>query len=1006
MRIFIFVSLLFSAQLIYSQNIAPVFGRQNYISGYHNSIKGEVLSYTSIYPKYANKSLLTRCTDGKKDIEWQTDPIPKNETAPFIYFSWIAAHSTGTSSGTRYFDMYLDDKYVLTFTTHEKNYPPFWSFESKDTLTKLVFELQKRDANNDAHGMCYLRIPTNQYQKGKPLSIKIVGKNQNSNDWYMTFTYSFKEKIEVSSMPFIYKSDSTFQPININVLHFGAPTSIELMIDGQPVIREINYGFNTLEEKVKRVSNRKTVIIIANIPNYINERLSLEIKPIHFSEINLVHHSHTDIGYSDYQEKVIQIHNDNIYKALSLIKKTKNYPKNSQFVWNIESSWAVENFMNIASEDSKNEFLDAVRNGKIVISATYANILTGLSTPEEMNWICDYSSKLREKYHIPIQTAMMSDVPGMSWSMIPAFAKHNIRYFSNGPNYIENMQGHGDRIGTTLEQQGNKAFWWLSSSGKDSILFWTCGKGYSSWHGVGQGHIRTEGPEKIANYLFELDSLQYPYDMVHWRYNIVSDNAPTDSTISDFVAEWNEKYISPKLILANATDMFLRFEEKYGKQIPSIKGDFTPYWEDGAYSTAYEETLTREKSEKLLQLENIAIQNHIKINDNDLNRAKRAIVMFHEHTWGAFNSISEPDNPMVVKQWLYKKNFLDSALIYIDKIDNQIEELLHKENQITVYNTLNWNRTDIVHFESSKNLANYSLKDQDGNSIELFNNNNGSYSFIAQNIPMNGKKTYHFIPKIVYKENKPNKINFEIDSIYGGIKSLIINGLQWVEPTKYNNLNQPLYIAGLDPNQFSLPNAPIIEPPFSNNLIYSQKVKSELIGTNGVVCTITQYNNLDYLKISTTIDKKTNREKESAHIAFPFSIPNAKVKIGVDNTYITPEEGQIAGANKDFFNVQRWIEIGNEQNGVVMCSPHASLFEIGEMVNEIKNNRGFKEWKKTANSSSTIFIYAMNNYWHTNFKADQEGKVTFDIYLKFYKKGENIDANKFGYEITQPLIAY
>ena len=101
--------------------------------------------------------------------------------------------------------------------------------------------------------------------------------------------------------------------------------------------------------------------------------------------------------------------------------------------------------------------------------------------------------------------------------------------------------------------------------------------------------------------------------MVQWRYNIVSDNGPVDSTISDFVKQWNEKYTTPKLILANASDMFKRFEAKYGKQIPTLSGDFTPYWEDGAYSTAREEGQVRVLGERLEQLISIASQQHIKL---------------------------------------------------------------------------------------------------------------------------------------------------------------------------------------------------------------------------------------------------------------------------------------------------------------------------------------------------------------------------------------------------------
>jgi alpha-mannosidase len=76
----------------------------------------------------------------------------------------------------------------------------------------------------------------------------------------------------------------------------------------------------------------------------------ITIHPIIHRDIHLVHHSHTDIGYSHLQAEVETIQNNNIWKALELIDRTKDYPEDSRFVWNVESLWAVENFLGIASE--------------------------------------------------------------------------------------------------------------------------------------------------------------------------------------------------------------------------------------------------------------------------------------------------------------------------------------------------------------------------------------------------------------------------------------------------------------------------------------------------------------------------------------------------------------------------------------------------------------------------------------------------------------------------------
>ena len=204
-----------------------------------------------------------------------------------------------------------------------------------------------------------------------------------------------------------------------------------------------------------------------------------------------------------------RIQNNNIWKALELIDRTKDYPEDSRFVWNVESLWAVENFLGIASEQDKQRFIAAVKAGSIALSANYANILTGLCTPEEMHWIVEYADSLQTWYGgrsperfgegaLPITMAMQTDIPGMSWSMVDAYAAHGIRHLSQGPNYIPDMPDGGDRIGSTLREQGDKPYWWKGTTGKDSILVWTAGQGYGGWHGYTAGSIKERGTDRAA----------------------------------------------------------------------------------------------------------------------------------------------------------------------------------------------------------------------------------------------------------------------------------------------------------------------------------------------------------------------------------------------------------------------------------------------------------------------------------------------------------------------------
>ncbi len=887
----------------------PVFGKQQVINGYAKDIEGEVLSYFSVYPEHATTALLTRCTDGKKTIAWETAPTPKALKSDFAYFSWIAAHNSTTSGGDRSFDLYINDAKALTFTTHHSTKPGTWSSAGPDS-TKLVFEFSKADRHGDAHGFAHLRVPGNYITPGKPLRLKIVGHAQDSPDWFMTFRYSFEEKVEVEVLPFI-RIDGK-QEFLITLMHFGPDDLLTASVNGKLPAKGfvVKNGLNVFRLPIDSVSESTSMTIRSVIarriddprPPVLDVTSEVLVSPVIHRDIHLVHHSHNDIGYSHLQSEVESIQNNNIWQALDLIDRTKDYPKDSRFVWNVESLWAVENFLGIASEQDKQRFIAAVKSGSIALSANYANILTGLCTPEEMHWIVEYADSLRKWYDLPINTAMQTDIPGMSWSMVDAYAAHGIRYLSQGPNYIPDMPDGGDRIGSTLREQGDKPYWWKGTTGRDSILVWTAGQGYGGWHGYTPGAIKERGTRKIAAYMNELAAKGYPYDMVQWRYNIVSDNGPVDSTLSDFVREWNEKYASPRLIIANAGEMMQEFERKYGKSIPTWSGDFTPYWEDGAYSTAKEEGEVRVLSARLSNLIDAAIILGKPIDPHLLYRAKRSIVMWHEHTWGAWCSISDPDDPDVVAQWNYKKAFADSAGWYVERI-----EMGFSEATAGIFRG-----TDFL------------LVPHDS------------------------------LPKVLKEA-----------------ASMLLYS--------HNPDSARMY-------------------PFSDSTAWNGWWSKRPDGT----CHFTVFEKWS-----------GNRDKESLHLALPFNIPNATVRIGISDTCVTPERGRIPGSNNDFFCAQRWIDVSNDSMGVTIVCPQGALWELGEMVDERKVNPGrgtnpeyYKAWKTEAKSSSTIYLYALNNYWHTNFKAEQEGPIVFDIYLKMHGPFKLEDARKFGLEMTRPLFTW
>lgn len=75
------------------------------------------------------------------------------------------------------------------------------------------------DGLKDSYGIAYLRVPVNKITPGKPLRLKLVGQAQNSRDWFMTYKFTFQEKMDANVTPFILKDGKRL--ITLTTLHFG-----------------------------------------------------------------------------------------------------------------------------------------------------------------------------------------------------------------------------------------------------------------------------------------------------------------------------------------------------------------------------------------------------------------------------------------------------------------------------------------------------------------------------------------------------------------------------------------------------------------------------------------------------------------------------------------------------------------------------------------------------------------------------------------------------------------
>ncbi len=780
---------------------------------------------------------------------------------------------------------------------------------------------------------------------------------------------------------------------------------------------DLALGEQEVETDVPAVEKETELTVALAVEGRKVAEKTVTLKPVRHWTVYFLPHSHVDIGYTHLQAEVMHRQWDNYREAIDLAKKTAAYPEGSRFRWNAEVLWPVDGLLRDAPDDLKQDFIAAAKNGQIGIDALYGSMLTGLARPEELYEFTSFARKLRADYGFAVESAMITDVPGYVWGMVPVLAQSGIRYFNPGPNHMPMLPHQGDRIGYTSEEWGDKPFWWVSQSGKDRVLVWIPTHGYSWFHSWILGNVKKAGAGPILGYIDELESSGFPYDMVQLRYTIGADNGPPDPDLPEFVRDWNTRYAWPKMIIGTTAEMFGEFERKYGDSLPEYRGDFTPYWEDGAASTAKATALNRTAAEQLVQARTLwAMTDPVNCPDLDFDEAWRNVILYTEHTWGAHNSISEPESEFVKGQWNVKRSFAETAAEMADDLTARaFADAVSAEQAgaIDVYNTSSWTRSGLVTLPQSPVRERQCVIDESGKVLLSQIDSRGQLVFFAADVPPFSAKRF-----FVKNGTAPSKsgvsvegnvlsngiLTVGIDPETGGIGSITRNGIEQ-DFADNDPLNGYYYLPGKDPKDAVPSGETTLSVVENGPLFVTIEAVSKAPGAYSVTRRYRIIDSLDYLEISNTVDKQPVKDKESVHFAFPFNVPDGEVRYDIAWGVVRPDEDQLPGGNRNFFSVQRWADVSAKKDGITLATLDAPLIELAGMNAEEWNLEAHRPWLKQVPETQTVYSYVMNNYWHTNYKAYQDGPVNFRYALRPHKAFDSAGAKRFGIEMSQPFVA-
>lgn len=742
-------------------------------------------------------------------------------------------------------------------------------------------------------------------------------------------------------------------------------------------------------------------------------------------KVYVLPHSHVDIGYTDVQEKVLQIHMNNIDEAITIARRTAGYPADARFKWNTEANWVVDNYLTRADAEKKKIFWDAVQKGWINLDGAYGNTNTSATSARQLMQLFYTGKQLAAQHGIAINTMLQCDVPGMSWGLPAQADITGIRYVLSAPNA-------SDRIGSADEWR-DKPFYWRSPSGMQQLLFWQCSPysiGYTLKGSKIPNFFTVENPQPfytgkpaenflnpyLFGYLNELESKNFPYNstILTWA---MSDNAPIDPELPDAVKAWNGHYASPHLVITSVGGFFADIEAQYKHQLPVVAGDYTEYWTDGIASAARETGINRIASEEIQQAGALwALRNKPAYPAAAFDSAYNNLLLFNEHTWGAYNSVSNPADPKVTSEWKYKQAFALRAKAAADALLQEAEAGEQSiAGNIDVYNTLAQPQTGLVKLPAAQSSAGDLVKNAAGKPVPSQRLSTGELVFVAADVPgwskqrfrIHAGKAYTKLTATVNGSTLDNGIyQLTVSDSTGNIISLYKKGIPANLAGK-EGLNRYTYLPGDSLSAIQYAGAAQVSVKEKGPLVVSLLVTSSAPGAKTLRREIQLVAGIDRVDITNTIDKLPVGSKESVYFVFPFNVPGAQLRYQIPWGSITAEADQLTHANKNWYTMQRWADVSNKDYGITWSSIEAPLFETGNYTTAglIGGLHHSPRWVDFTEQGPVIASWVMNNVWHTNFRREQEGITRFHYYLHAHETYSSINANQLALADHQPLVA-
>ncbi|MEI7421557.1 MAG: glycoside hydrolase family 38 C-terminal domain-containing protein [Prolixibacteraceae bacterium] len=436
--------------------------------GFKKITGGNAFTYHSFRTDITN-CMLSRCTDGKFAIEWETEVLKAGENQKNAGFIWMAA--IDLTPDKNIFDVMVNGFKRFEIITSTKGN---WEVQNPEGA-RLSFTMVEKDQNGDAHGYMALNVPENWLRKGESQRIGITGHAQNSNAWVIVYQAtdvlshlqnSLKHDVGLSlniedkgrNLAFSMEGSWSLAGKILTLVSEGKKKEITMKLVGEKVVGSFELSTSAMKKPLRisdaegdlfvtqslgtqfnntrlltadfltnecKVSGNKWMLSASRTyqPKAVSGMLALSASNLKDGQICLMNSSHQDIAWMDSPEKCV-IERDTMLLTPLLNKAEKD----KDYRFDVEDALMIREYIQ-RHPDKKQLIRELLADGRISCGSSYIQPYEEMYSGESLARQFYLGAKwLKDEFNYDATVYWNEDVPGRSLQMPQIMKKAGTRF--------------------------------------------------------------------------------------------------------------------------------------------------------------------------------------------------------------------------------------------------------------------------------------------------------------------------------------------------------------------------------------------------------------------------------------------------------------------------------------------------------------------------------------------------------------------------------------------------